>query len=656
MRDGKTIPRPSGVSTAGIRSCLSFPRTRSSFPGCLSPVWSGFSPMMQAFRNAAKPVVLLITVTFMLWLVLDLSGITGTGGFLTRTSVGSINGQSVDLRNYEQAVQNAVSQRQSELGRPLGIQELADVRDEVWESFIQNTILEAEVRRRRISVSDQEVAQLIQAVPPPELQADPTFQTEGVFDPAKYRAWLGSAMAAQYVPFLEAQYRAEILRAKLLRNVTADVFLSDAALWERYRDQHERATIALTPLVPSRVIPDSAVSVTDAEVEAYYRDHRSEFDRPETAFLSYLAVSRVLDASDSAATVERARALRAEIVGGAPFAEVARRESADGSAEAGGDLGTFGRGEMLAPFEAAAFSLPIGTVSEPVATEAGLHLIEVTARTADSVTARHILVRYELAGAHRDLVDAQADSLENLAAERLDRAALDTAARALRLPIGQAAPIRRGEQAIVGPFLLADPAAWAFQAEVGETSPVIESEDALYVFRLDSLHDAGIPPLAAIRDAVTAAVVEQKKDQMALEMANALVRRVRAGEGLAEASAAMGLQHREFPAFPRIQPPLPSRALIGASFGLPIGAVSDPLVTNEGIYVIRVLSRTPADSAAFQAEYEQLQAREVRAARDERVRHFLQALRDNARIKDERAEVFRTNAQIEAATPTLPGQ
>lgn len=612
--------------------------------------------MMQAFRNAAKPVVLLITVTFMLWLVLDLSGITGSGGFLTQTDVGSINGKSVDLRVYEEAVQNAVSQRQDELGRPLGIQETATVRDEVWESFIQNTILQSEIERRRISVTDQEVAQLIQAVPPPELQSEPQLQTEGVFDQSKYRAWLASAVGQQYVPFLEAQYRAEILRAKLLRNVTADVFLSDAALWERYRDQYETATIALTPLVPNRVIPDSAVTVLDSEVDQYYRDHRDEFDRPETAFLSYVAVSRVLDASDSAATLERARALRTEIVGGVPFAEVARRESADGSAQAGGDLGTFGRGQMLATFEAAAFSLPIGTVSEPVVTEAGVHLLEVTARTADSVTARHILLRFELAGAHRDLVDAQADSLENLAAERLDPAALDTAARALRLPIGQAAPVRRGENAIVGPFLLADPSAWAFQAEVGETSPVIESEDALYVFRLDSLHEAGIPPLASIRGVVTAAVLEQKKDAMALEMANDLVGRVRAGEELAAASAAMGLQHREFPPFPRIQPPLPSRALIGASFGLPIGRVSDPLVTPEGIYVIKVLSRTPPDSAAFEAEYEQFQAREIRAARDERVRHFLSALRDEARIKDQRAKLFRTNAQIEATTPALPGQ
>jgi peptidyl-prolyl cis-trans isomerase D len=367
-------------------------------------------------------------------------------------------------------------------------------------------------------------------------------------------------------------------------------------------------------------------------------------------------VARGLDASDSAATLQRVRELRQEILSGAPFEDVARREGMDGTAPQGGDLGTFARGEMVAAFDSAVFAMPLNTLSEPVQTESGWHLIEVSRRTADSATARHILVRIELAGAHRDLVDSQADSLETLAAERLDPAALDTAARALRLPIGQAAPVQKGNRVIVGPYLLGDPGVWAFQAQVGETSPVIETEDALYVFRLDSLHQAGIPPLEQIRDAVTGVVSDQKKQAKALEMAQELVRQVKAGASLADASRAMGLEHREFPGFTRISPPLPNMVLTGHAFALPVGALSQPIVTDEGIYVIRVLSRMAADTAAFEAEKDQILAREVRAARDERVRFFLEALRDGARIKDERSEIFKTNAQIEATTPQLPTQ
>lgn len=613
--------------------------------------------MMQAFRNAAKPVVLLITITFIAWLVLDLSGLTGGAGLFTRTDAGSVNGQSVDIRAYQQAVQNASAERQRELGRSLGLEETEQVREEVWESFIQNTVLQAEVKRRNIEVTSQEIAEFIQMAPLPEFQNEAIFQTEGRFDINKYQAWLASAAGQQYIPLLEAQYREEILRAKLLRNITADIYLSDAALWQRYRDQTETASIALTPLVANRVVPDSAVTVSAEEVDAYYRDNRNEFERLETAFLSYLAIGRALDASDSAAVRDRANELRQEILSGVPFDEVARRESADlVSGANGGSLGVFGRGVMIPEFERAAFSVPIGSVAEPIETAEGIHLIEVQQRWADSVEARHILLRYELMGAHRDLVDAQADSLETLAAERLDPAALDTAARALRIPIGQAAPIQRGSRAVVGPYLLGDPAVWAFQAKVGETSPVIETDEALFVFRVDSLHKAGVPPLAQIREAVAAAVREQKKEARAIQMAEELVARVKAGESLADASAAMGLQHRVFPPFTRIQPPLPNPQLIGTVFALPVGALSQPIVTNEGIYVVQVLSRTPADSAAFQRDFTQIQTAEINAARQERVRYFLANLRETAKIKDARKEIFKTNAQIEAETPQLPMQ
>jgi peptidyl-prolyl cis-trans isomerase D len=610
--------------------------------------------MMQAFRNAAKPVAYLITAAFLLWMLVDLSGLSGGGGVLTKTTVGSINGQSVDARIYTEAVQRAITARQQETGRSLGLEEVDQVRNEVWEQFVQNAVLAAEVERRNLGVSPDEIATLIRNVPPPEVQSSPDFQTDGQFDLTKYQRWLASAIGQQAVPFLEARYRDEILRAKLLRNVTADIFLSDAALWERYRDAREATSIALTPIIARNIIPDSAVEVTAAEVDAYYKANTKEFERPRTAFLSFIGVSRMLDASDSAAALARATAIREELLAGASFAEVAQRESADpGSAQLGGDLGTFGRGDMIPPFENAAFSIPLNTVSEPVLTVEGYHLIEVSARTADSVTARHILVRMELAGQHRDMVDAMADSLEALAADRLDPAALDTAARALRLPIGQTAPIQEGTRAVVGDLLVGDAGVWAFQAKVGETSPVVETNEAFFVFRLDSLHKAGVPALDDIRQAVTFAVLEQKKEEKAKEVAATLIREINAGRSMAEASAALGLPHREFPPFPRVNPPLQNPKLIGIAFGLPEGKLSDVIDTPEGLYVIRVLDRVPADSAAFTRDLDAIRAEAIRTARNERIRYFLQALRDGAKVEDDRAETFRTAAQAEAEAAAL---
>ncbi len=58
-----------------------------------------------------------------------------------------------------------------------------------------------------------------------------------------------------------------------MRNITADVYLSDAALWERYRDQNEQVSISLTAILPRNAVPDSAVTVSDAEAQAYFKAH-----------------------------------------------------------------------------------------------------------------------------------------------------------------------------------------------------------------------------------------------------------------------------------------------------------------------------------------------------------------------------------------------
>ena len=295
---------------------------------------------MQAFRNAAKPLMVVVAITFFAWLVLDLSGITGGTGLLTRTSVGKVNGRSIDARTYQSIVQQSIDARQRQNPGTMGLEDYQQVRDEVWDQIVQSSVLDAEYRRRGIQVSEDEIVQAMRTSPMAEFRNVPDFQTDSQFDLSKYQRWLTSSVAQQYLPTLEAQYRDELQRTKLLRVVTADIFLSDAALWQRYRDEHETVKVGLTAIVPRNAVPDSAVKVSDAEVAQYYQAHRDDFKRPRTAYLSYVALPRHTIAADSAATRARADSARREIQGGALFADVARRESADSvSAAKGGDLG-----------------------------------------------------------------------------------------------------------------------------------------------------------------------------------------------------------------------------------------------------------------------------------------------------------------------------
>jgi peptidyl-prolyl cis-trans isomerase D len=604
--------------------------------------------MMQAFRNSAKLIAIFFGAMLLLWLV-DLSGITGGSGVFSQTTVGRINGDRVDTRTYDEAVQNAIRQQQEQSSAPLSLEDIERIRNDVWEQFVQNKIIDEEMERYNIEVAAEEVLNAIRNDPPPALMADSNFQTDGRFDPTKYDQWLRSTSAQGYLPYLEAQKANEIRQAKLWRIVTADVVLSDAALWETYRDQNETVRIRLAALVPRTVIPDSAVRITPQEVEQYYREHQDEFRRQRTAFMSYVALSRSLNASDSAAALARARAVREQIAGGVPFAEVAQRESSDSvSGPKGGDLGEWTRGDFDAQFDSAAFSLPLNTLSQPVLTQFGYHLIEVTKRTGNQATGRHILIPIEVAGEHRDWLDAQADSLETLAAERLDPAALDTVSRVLRLPVLRTGPVQEGGRVQVGRYVVPDAGIWAFQAQPGEIGSIIEIPEAYFVFRLDSVQEAGVPSLESIRQAVEAAVRDQKKWVLAREMAKDAAKRMQEGSSLVQTAAALKLANQELGPFSRVNPPLPNPQLIGAAFGLKQGEHSQPLDTEEGIYLIEVLEHTPADSAAFATELDQLRITAIRQERQARIQSYMISLREQADVKDYRSEIYRTTAQAEA--------
>jgi len=123
----------------------------------------------------------------------------------------------------------------------------------------------------------------------------------------------------------------------------------------------------------------SRVTVDDEAVNAFYRDNPDQFEQGESVRASHILVTAPADdEATRAAAREKAADLLARIRAGADFATLAREHSNDpGSAANGGDLGFFQQGQMVGPFNDAAFSLEPGVVSELVETEYGFHIIKV---------------------------------------------------------------------------------------------------------------------------------------------------------------------------------------------------------------------------------------------------------------------------------------
>jgi peptidyl-prolyl cis-trans isomerase C len=124
------------------------------------------------------------------------------------------------------------------------------------------------------------------------------------------------------------------------------------------------------------------IDVNDADAQVYYDEHPQEFEAPEQIQASHILIAvdpNTSDPDDAKATARaKAESLLEQIREGADFAQLAGMHSSCPSAAGGGDLGLFGRGQMVAPFEEAAFALEPGEVSDVVETRFGFHIIKAT--------------------------------------------------------------------------------------------------------------------------------------------------------------------------------------------------------------------------------------------------------------------------------------
>lgn len=598
--------------------------------------------MMRTMRENTKVVMLITALAFVGLMVfewgMDLSG--RSSAQVSGGEIGRINGEAVSYEEFIR-VYNALYEQQSQfMDGPMTTAQTREIEDAAWEQVVLDRLLAQEVKRRRLEATDAEVRQAARFAPPPEFFTSPLFQTDGQFDPAKYEQFLASSGDPTLLLQLEAYYRQMIPRNKLYRQVVAGGYTTDAELWGIWRDQNERVRVRYLALDPATIVPAGAVTVTDDEVRAFYRRHQSEFERPARAQVRLVVLDKAPTAADTAAARERALELRREIVGGADFAEVARRESADpGSAAAGGDLGTFGRGVMTPAFEQAVWSLPIRRVSEPVLTPFGFHLIQVLSRRGDEANARHILIPIERSEDSEYALLEQADSLEALG----EIMSVEEAAQQFGLST-RTATFNADIPIVAGLGRVDDGADWAFnEAQPGDVSPVFETRDAFYMFELIEQMPAGMYPFEEVAMGIRTRLETEKLLERARQVGREIVDQLR-GSSLEEVAQARGLEVREAGPFTRAEfvPGLgQANAAIGTAFGLEEGKTSGLVEVDGTLFIIQTVEKTPADREEFEEQKDLLRAQVAAGLEQERWGRFLAALKDRAKIIDFREQVLR---------------
>lgn len=503
--------------------------------------------MFKILRSKAKIFYWVIAATFILFLFLG--GMTsrgcnapGTSGPDANAVIGSVNGDEITARQYDQMYRYYIQQlKQRAQGQPLNANQYATAGDQAWDNMVNSMLQEQAIEDLDIKVTDQEVLDTFTTDPPQELlqqyrQEDGSVDMNRYYDDLKNPAVDWTAQ--------ENWIRSMLPFNKLNDLITADAIVTDEEVREEYIAQTGKAAAEYMGVLYSD-LPDD-FEPTEAEVQAYYDAHPDDYQRQAKAAVTVVSFKKEAGEND----FEEARLLMEEIrnqitVEGKDFATAAGEFGEDGTSANGGDLGTFDRNRMVGEFTEAAFSLPVNEVSQPVRTEFGYHLIEVLEQfpneetgEIDQVHARHILLKVSASDATLTEIRESAKAFRG----RVDSDSFASTAEAEGLTVQTPDAFIRGRD-IPGLPLSRRGSFWAHDALPGEISPAFETANEVYLLLAGEKTPAGPAPLTEVQSQVVLSLKQAHKLELAKAKLGPAVGNVQMGRTLAEAAAAAELKH-----------------------------------------------------------------------------------------------------------------
>jgi peptidyl-prolyl cis-trans isomerase D len=595
-------------------------------------------------RSLAKYIWVVVALFFVGgFLLYQTSGLMGRTPVTASTAVAKVNGHEIAYRDFQLRVQQEIQNEQSRAGKTLTQDDTRRIENTVYDQMVTEELLDEQYRKRGIVVTDDEIREFARYAPPPWITNAPELQTEGKFDPEKYQRFLSTSEAktSGLLVQLENYYRSEIPKDKLLEQVSAGIYVSDAEMWRAWRDQHDSAQVSYVTFTPT--VDDAAKkAISDADIRAYFNAHKDEFEGVGRASVSLVMIPRLVTPADSAAAKAKAQSLRDEITKGAKFEDVAKRESIDTiSGAKGGDLGAMPKANYVAEFSKAADALKPGEISAPVLSPFGYHIIRLDSRKGDTLSLHHILVAIQPSDSAGARIDRTADTLSRLAAANEDGSKLDAAAKHLGLPILHLTAFE-DQPATFNGQLVPSVSAWAFGgAHAGETSDLFDDDHGYYLARLDTLRSGGDANFDAVKDEIRLRLAKDAAIDKLMPEAQK-VASAAAASSLEAAAKDAGKKVDQTTMFARgsMVPGLGQYSqAVGASFALPVGAVSQPVKTTEAAYVLRVDKRVVADSAAWDKQRAAQRELRLNQLRQQRIQMFMTDLRKAAKIEDHRKEI-----------------
>jgi peptidyl-prolyl cis-trans isomerase D len=504
--------------------------------------------------------------------------------------------------------------------------------------------LAAEAKQLGITVSDQERADRIR-------QLVPTAFVGGTFVGNDQYAAQVEASSGMGVAEFEDLVGQGLLEEKFRELVTDGMTVSPADVEQEFRRRNDKIKIAYVVIKPDNL--QSKIDASDAELSAYFNKNKSRYNVPERRVVQYAFldleqlrlhanisqdqirayynehidrykqpdrahVAHILfkTVGKTDAEAEEIRKKAEDVVkkakGGANFGDLAKQYSEDTSKDKGGDLDWIVRGQTVPEFEQAAFSMPVGSVSDLVKTQYGFHIIKLIDRQAARTQTLDEVFPQILGTLQEDEAQRQAEDLSaKIAAEirQSGRVSIDDLAKKFNLKLGQTPPLE-ASQPIPEVGNSPELAEAIFRLRPGDDSAPIHTDKGYAVLSVKEDQPAHPATLPEVHDQVLADYRREKAAQLAKSRAEELAKRAKSGEDLAKAAKALGLEAKTSDLFSRTGSvnDLGGAAQLGPAFTLAAGQTSDAVSLGANWAVYRVLERqqaNPADLAKQQQDIQQ---------------------------------------------------
>jgi peptidyl-prolyl cis-trans isomerase D len=583
---------------------------------------------MRRHKGWLKWSLALVVLAFIVFYIPSfLNDPTAVGAGAAPTEViAEVEGQSVTAGQFQQRYNSQIQAYRSAYGAGLSDQLLRQlgIDQQILQQMVDEQAAFVEAQRRGIRVSDEELAQQIFAIP--GLQENGRFvgeqryeqilrtqnppMTKATFEETLRRSLMIDKLRAALTDWMtvsnddvEREFRQRNEKARLqVVALTADAFrnqvnVSDADV-SSYFDAHkaeyrvgEQRKVRM--LLLDRDQAFARTGVTPTEVQQYYNGNITQYQTPEQVRASHILLNTA--GKDEAAVRKQAEDILQQVKAGADFAALAKKYSEDeGSKANGGDLDYFSRGRMVPEFEAAAFALETGQVSDIVKSQFGFHIIKVVDKKP-AVTRSLDEVRPQIEEQlKRQRADQQiATRASELATGISNTADLDRVAKENGLMVTESEFFGRDDPVPgLGPAPQVAAAAFMLNGDA-VNGPITTPRGPVFI-ALAGTRDPYVPTLDQVKDRVREDVIRTRATELSRQRASQIAAALRSAGDFAAAAKAQGFEAKDTQLVAR-GAPLPdvgvSAAVDKVAFSLPVGGVSEPITTNDATVIVRVAER-----------------------------------------------------------------